>query len=163
MTPFALYRYDHNSDKYSSLAICTKNNIHVTYQEYFPTLNAVKFMFSSDNHRVQANISFLLVYRKNNSNILGFINGIDYLLRSNPIDIILGDFNINYFNSKDMEPLTSLMESLDYLQIVKMPTFISGSLLDHVYVRQANKGNIDSSVISVYYSDHDAIKITVRI
>ena len=62
-----------------------------------------------------------------------------------------------------MEPLTSLMESLDYLQIVKMPTFISGSLLDHVYIRQANKGNIDCSVISVYYSDHDAIKITLRI
>ena len=64
LTPFALYRYDHNSDKYSSLAICIKKNIHVTYQEYFPTLNAVKFMFSSDNHRVQVNISFLLVYRK---------------------------------------------------------------------------------------------------
>ena len=62
-----------------------------------------------------------------------------------------------------MEPLTSLMESLGYLQIVKMPKFISGSLLDHVYIRKANKGNIDSSVISVYYSDHDAIKITVRI
>ena len=85
LTPFVLYRYDHNSDKYSSLAICIKNNIHVTYQEYFPTLNAVKFMFSSDNPRVRVNISSLLVYRKNNSNILGFINGIDYFLRSNPI------------------------------------------------------------------------------
>ena len=62
-----------------------------------------------------------------------------------------------------MEPLSSLMQSLDYLQIVEIPTFISGSLLDHVYIRQAKKINIDSSVINVYYSDHDAIKITIRI
>ena len=163
LSPFSLYRYDHNSDKYSSLAICIKKKFHVTNQEYYPTLNAVRFMFTFNNHRSHVNISLLLIYRKNNSNILDLINGIDYLVRSNPIDIILGDFNINYFSSNDMEVLSSLMQSLDYLQIVAMPTFISGSLLDHVYIRQANKLDIDSSVINVYYSDHDAIKITIRI
>ena len=39
--------------------------------------------------------------------------------------------------------------------------FLSGSLLDHVYVKHANKDMIHSSVISVYYSDHDAIRITI--
>ena len=110
LSPFSLYRYDHNSDKYSSLAICIKKKFHVTNQEYYPTLNAVRFMFTFNNHRsYDVNISLLLIYRKNNSNILDLINGIDYLVRSNPIDIILGDFNINYFSSKDMEPLSSLM------------------------------------------------------
>ena len=140
-----------------------QKKFHVTNQEYYPTLNAVRFTFTFNNHRSHLNISLLLIYRKNNSNILDLINGIDYLVRSNPIDIILGDFNINYFSSNDMELLSSLMQSLDYLQIVEMPTFISGSLLDHVYIRQANKLDIDSSVINVYYSDHDAIKITIRI
>ena len=29
LTPFTLYRHDRNSDKFSSLAICIKNNIHI--------------------------------------------------------------------------------------------------------------------------------------
>ena len=37
LTPFALYSYDHNSDKFSSLAICIKHNIHILHQEHFPT------------------------------------------------------------------------------------------------------------------------------
>ena len=163
MTPFTLYRYDHNSDKYSSLALCIRKNIHIISQEYFVALNAVRFTISSDNNIEKTNLCILLVYRKNNSSILEFVNGIDYLLRSNDVDIILGDFNINYFNNKDMEPLTLLMESLHYVQIVKIPTFISGSLLDHIYIKEANKANVDNSVISVYYSDHDAVGIRVTV
>ena len=41
LTPFALYSYDHNSDKFSSLAICIRHNIHILHHEHFPTLNAI--------------------------------------------------------------------------------------------------------------------------
>lgn len=54
------------------------------------------------------------------------------MLRAHTVDILLGDFNINYFNSKDREPLILLMESLYYMQIVKGPTFISDSLLESI-------------------------------
>ena len=37
LTPFALYSYDHISDKFSSLVICIKHNIHILHQEHFPT------------------------------------------------------------------------------------------------------------------------------
>ena len=107
-------------------------------------------------------LSFI-VYRKNSSNILQFVNSLDYLLRAHTIDIILGHLNINYFNGKDVEPFASLMASFSYVQIVKKPTFISGSLLDHVYIKQPIEPNIHCSVISVYYSDHDAIRITIPI
>ena len=115
-----------------------------------------------DTNNVQEplNLSFLLVYRKNSSSILDYVNGMDYLLRAHSIDIILGDLNINFFNTTDIQPLTNLMQSLNYVQIIDKPTFISGSLLDHVYVRQAIHANIHSSVVSVYYSDHDAVRIT---
>jgi hypothetical protein len=50
--------------------------------------------------------------------------------------MVLGDLNINFFNSTHSQSLISLMESLNYTQIVTEPTFISaGSLLDHVYVK----------------------------
>ena len=55
------------------------------------------------------------------------------------------------------------MESFNYIQIVTKPTFISsGSLLDHVYVRSTKFQIIENCVVNVYYSDHDAIKITVQ-
>ena len=70
----------------------------------------------------------------------------------------LGDFNTNYFNATDSQPLISLMESLNYTQIATEPTFVSaGSLLDHVYVKPTSIQIINSSVVSVYYSDHDAV------
>ena len=66
-----------------------------------------------------------------------FVSGIDYLLRAHSIDIILGVLYVNVFNTIDMQPLTNLMESFNYVQIINEPTFISGSLLDHVYVKQS--------------------------
>ena len=163
LTPFTLYRHDHNSDKFSSLGICIKSTIHIVYHKHFVNLNAVKFQVAFGNNVEQQNISFLLVYQKNSSKILQFVNSLDYLLRAHTIDIILGDLNINYFNGKDVEPLASLMASFSYVQIVKKPTFMSGSLLDHVYIKQPIEPNIHCSVISVYYSDHDAIRITIPI
>ena len=54
-----------------------------------------------------------------------------------------------------------LMTSLDYKQVVQSPTFVSaGSLLDHVYVK-GNFQTIQCSVLAVYYSDHDAVKISI--
>ena len=161
LTPFTLYRHDHNSDKFLSLGICIKSNIQIVYQEHYPTINAVEFQVSCNNNILQQNVTFLLVYRKNDSDISVFINGLNYLLRTHTIHIVLGDFNINYYSCKEVKPLTSMMESLNYVQIVKRPTFLYGSLLDHVYVQHARQNMIHSSVISVYYSDHDAIRITI--
>ena len=85
------------------------------------------------------------------------------MLNSYSIDIILGDFNINYLNDNQVQPLKYLMESFNYMQIVTRPTFISsGSLLDHVYVRPTVFQIIENYVVNVYYSDHDAIKIVVQ-
>ena len=107
--------------------------------------------------------TFLLLYRKQSSNILQYVDCLKYMLNSYNIDIILGDFNINYLNDNQVQPLKSLMESFNYTQIATKPTFISsGSLLDHVYVRSTKFQIIDNYVVNVYYSDHDGIKITVQ-
>jgi len=163
LNPFTMYRQDHISDKYSSLALCTKTNIQITQQEYFPSVNAVKFV-ATINTSIQRQLSFLLLYRQNSSNVSQFINSIEYLLSSDAIDIILGDFNINYFNEKDIRPLECLMHSLNYVQIVQTPTFISaGTLLDHIYMKPTAFDIIHNAVISVYYSDHDAVKVSLHL
>ena len=61
------------------------------------------------------------------------------MVTTHAIDLVLGDVNINHFSCKDVEPLTSMMESLHYTQIVQRPTFLSGGLLNYVYIKHANK------------------------
>ena len=159
LQPFQIFRQDHNTDKYLSMAICIKNTFAVKDHEYVSSLNALKFVLT-DN--IQQSCSFLLLYRKNNSNISMYLEVLEYILNSSKIDIVFGDFNINYLNQTQCQPLISLMESLGYTQIVTEPTFVSsGSLLDHVYVKTTVQV-VQNYVASVYYSDHDAVVTTVQ-
>ena len=161
LQPFTLLRQDHVSDRFSSLALCAKNNIEFKEYEYFPAINAIKFLLI--NHITDISQSIILLYRKHSSNILQYINGIRDILISYDIDLVLGDFNINFFNNDQIEPLKTLMDSLHYIQVVQSPTFVSaGSLLDHVYVKCSHRHTIKCSVLAVYYSDHDAIKISIN-
>ena len=92
-----------------------------------------------------------------------YIEALEYVLNSCRIDMVLGDFNTNYFNATHAQPLMSLMESLNYIQIVTKPTFVSaGSLLDHVYVKPTCIQVIKNSVVSVYYFDHDAVVTSIQ-
>ena len=75
--------------------------------------------------------------------------------------MVLGDFDVNEFSDKDSAELKSrLEESLDFQQVVKKRTFISGSLLDHVYVKLGKFKSVTTTIISVYSSDHDAVIIS---
>ena len=65
-----------------------------------------------------------------------YVDEIKRILTYNSIDMILGDFNINYLNDSESKVLKTLMEdTLQYTQIVKSPTFVSsGSLIDHICI-----------------------------
>lgn len=161
LQPFTLLRQDHVSDRFSSLALCAKNNIAIKECEYFSAINAIKFLLV--NHVTDISQSVILLYRKHSSNILDYINVIKDILISYDIELVLGDFNITFFNHDQIKPLKTLMDSLHYIQVVKSPTFVSaGSLLDHVYVKCSHCHTIKCSVLAVYYSDHDAIKISIN-
>ena len=158
--PFQLYRQD-NSDKYSSLAVFSRNSVEIIDYQYFSYLNALKVIITSSATKQKR--SLILLYRKHGTNIQQYIDNMKYLLNQHPVDMILGDFNINYLNDNEIKPLKTLMNSLNYEQIVQSPTFVSaGSLLDHVYINRTMCNVIQNSVISVYYSDHDAVKISIN-
>ena len=73
---------------------------------------------------------------------------------------VLGDFNIEYqTNSK----LKQFMDSKKCSQLIKHPTFDSGSLIDHVYINEKmGQFGVKSFQHSVYYSDHDYVSILIR-
>ena len=64
----------------------------------------------------------MLLYRKQSLNNRQYINSIKQTLNDNDINIIFGDFNINYLSDDEIKPLKSLMTSLDK-QVVQSPTF----------------------------------------
>ena len=161
LNPFTIYRQDHTSHRFCSLAVCIKNHLHINDYKYFPCINAIKNVVV--NNKYQSHITLLLLYRKHNSSIVQFVERLRFIINNHDIDIILGDFNINFFNDDEMKPLNDMMNSSNYTQVVQSPTFISsGSLLDHIYVKSLFLHKIIHSVIPVYYSDHDAIKIIIE-
>ena len=125
------------------------------------SINALKFaIFNSLTNR---SISFLLLYGKDTTNIHEYINK---LLSVSPIDIIMDDFNINYFNDTTIMHLKELMNFYAYKQVVQSATFVqSGSLLDHIYVKQTDDYKLkvlETNIVSVYYSNHKVIEIVLN-
>jgi hypothetical protein len=106
--------------------------------------------------------TFLLLYRRQSINIQQYLNYLANVLNMYTIDLVFGDFNIDFLNDSQHQPLRLLMESSSLKQVVNYPTFISGSLLDHVYVRTTSLYIIQNVVINVYYSDHDAIRLIIQ-
>lgn len=159
-----LYRQDHPTDRFLSLALCTRRSIETKEHEYFPQVNAMKFVIIlNTSTTMRPNFRVLFLYRKNNSNIIQYVSHLRNILGTYPIDIILGDFNINYLNDDSIRPLKSLMTSLGYSQFVQSPTFVSsGNILDQIYLKTTKFDIIENTVISVYYSDHDAVKISIK-
>ena len=52
----------------------------------------------------------------------------------------------------------------DHVQIINKPTHMSGSLIDHVYIKEALMEEFftNPSVENVYFSDHDALRIVIE-
>ena len=145
--------YDNNDNQYSSVASCIKPFVEICDHEHFTAgfskITILKNLFS--------NINILLVYRKPNDSLSSFLEVLHYLMQARNIDIILGDFNINGLIPN---PASSLLED-DYELILKEPTHLSGSMLDHVYISKQLliEINVDAFVCTLFFSDHDAIKI----
>ena len=160
--PFNLNRQD-NNDRYLSLGICNRDKVHVSDRLYFSEVNAVKFtaiFVNNSNYK----ITVLLLYRKHGTYLGSFVNRLCNIISAYSIDMILGDFNINYFDDKQSQELKRILErELGYKQIVTEPTFVTGgSLLDHVYLKVNKFEIIKNDIVSVYYSDHEAVKIFLK-
>ena len=161
--PFILHRQDNSDNRYSSLAFCNKTTVYIKEKEYLPVINALLFT-AVFIRRENCEIRFLFLYRNKAANVHDFVNNLNDITNWYTIDVILGDFNINYFDEKESHSLKNIFEStLGYQQIVSKPTFLSGSLLDHVYIRSHKFKSVDNAVIGVYYSDHDAVKILLHL
>ena len=59
---------------------------------------------------------------------------LEYLLATNSIDIVVGDFNFDFL--KKSENNLFLNHFAEHVQIINKLMHISGSLIDHVYIKK---------------------------
>ena len=87
---------------------------------------------------------------------------LQYLLATNSIDIVAGDFNFDFL--KMSENNLFLNHFAEHIEIVNKPTHISGSLTDHVYIKKTLMEEFFANAIveNIYFSDHDAIRIVIE-
>ena len=106
-------------------------------------------------------INIILVYRQNQMRKEDFLYLIQHLQSQvDNVQIILGDFNIDYLKP-DCDFLRNNLQN--YEMVVQSATHISGSLIDHIYVEKDFKEEyeIKLQIIPVYYSDHNAIIVNI--
>ena len=109
-------------------------------------------------------VMIVAVYRSPRLNLGYFIPRLEELLLSIGREncehvIIVGDFNEDQLKDGN-HPITGMFANFGYQQTVKGPTSVHGSLLDLVFVKTRTLQHT-TSILPTYYSDHEAIKISL--
>ena len=75
---------------------------------------------------------------------------------------VLGDVNEDLLKMKKIA-FEKKMAKKGFHQLIKEPTCVTGSLIDHIYVNDAMKARgISTAIDSAYYSDHDQLSLFVQ-
>jgi len=137
--------------RFSSLTAYCSDMVNVLSQ--FNEIDGISVLEISKNHLV---FKILFLYRKRDWDMLDFYQTLHYLIETMDIDFVMGDFNL-----KPNEQLNNLLGSYELL--VNEPTQLSGSILDHVYVKKCilNNYNIIVRIESVFFTDHELVLINV--
>ena len=103
------------------------------------------------------------IYRSQDGSLKTLINNLQDIINLDKTTLILGDVNICQIERPKNKLCTFLAEQ-SFKQIIKKATHIDGGHIDHAYIM--NKGNYEEDphveTIAKYYSDHDAICITLK-
>ena len=109
-----------------------------------------------------SNLDVINTYRSSNGHSVELLNNLLRMLPEKRAVIITGDFNICYQMNRTNRLIQGL-ETNGFRQLVHEATHIRGRHIDHAYWRDS-EGTWSEPVVdrySPYYSDHDAIGLTI--
>jgi hypothetical protein len=96
-------------------------------------------------HSLSHTIIIITVYRSPTGNIAYFLNNLEAApnqVYNNTVDILCGDFNVNYFNdNQNKQLLNSLLTSYSLYGITDFPTRIhnnSHTVMDNIFINKFN-------------------------
>ena len=138
-------------DAYASKKGSAKHELDITENN----MQIIKFTSPS--------IDIINIYRSANCHSVELLNNILKVTPDKKPVLITGDFNICYLVNRTNRLIQGL-ERNDFQQLVKEATHIRGRQIDHAYWKDPN--NTWSEPVlerySPYYSDHDAICLTIK-
>ena len=107
-------------------------------------------------------LDILNVYRSSASSTDNFCSKVKEMIISSDAPIIFGDFNICGQREK-LSKIPRFLSACGLTQLVNEATQIRGRQIDHIYVKNTLKSEVlDIERHSVYYSDHDALLLTLK-
>ena len=110
-----------------------------------------------------------MMYLKNNTPQNSFWAYLSDIADMFQPDILLGDFNANFFDKaiadkvKQSLPNYTILTGHENKLYQAGGTHIDGSMLDYILLKNDSAFNIDDFFIkSLYFSDHDLVKVVFR-
>ena len=105
----------------------------------------------------------LLLYKNNRTKRDVFVHFLAQCIERHSVDIILGDFNVNGFETNDDPVSSDLLQHYELL--VDFPTHIDGGMLDQVWIRKDLMNTFEMRFLRkcLNISDHDAVKISLTL
>ena len=105
--------------------------------------------------------TLMLLYRKQSMQTEESFQILQFLLATNYIDILVGDFNHNLLKVSERHLLDTFTH---HIQKVIKPTHISRSLIDHVYIRKTlmEESSTNVSVKNIYFLDDDSLRNAIE-
>ena len=133
-----------------------KSNIFTPVDDYVTAKMQISKFSSID-------LDVISVYRSDRGNPNEMIGKLLSMIEEGKTTIITGDFNICYRDSQNHRFIRGMHE-LRLNQLVQEATHIQGRLIDHVYwidpLNQWQPPELER--YSPYYSDHDALLVTLK-
>ena len=112
---------------------------------------------------LSSNLDIINTYRSSNGHSVELLNNLLRMTTDKRPVLITGDLNICYKMNKTNRLIQGL-EANGFKQLVKEATHIRGRLIDHAYWRDL-VGTLSEPEVdrySPYYSDHDALGLTIN-
>ena len=148
-------------DRYQNIGFCLSKCIKIDKRENLPGVTILETIEDSFCTNI---IRILLLYCGSISSLTIFYNRLLLFLSTCEVfDIVLGDFNITALaNGNDLRNKLS-----EYQLLNRELTHISEFPMDHVYIRREAVQNFSletiQTTVSVYFSDHEAVKFKLRL
>ena len=146
----------------NSLMKCGKGKgIATYYRSMFKFVKEVKmpkFQIAKFRHAI---LDVISIYRSQAGNSLEVLDQLCKLIDSDIVTLITGDFNICFIENFNNRLIQGILD-LGFNQLVHEATHICGRHIDHAYFLDPS-GRLNAIIErhSTYFSDHDAICVTI--
>ena len=165
---FSMLYNNSEEDKYSSLAFACRVDItvdQINCQNRLMIMKVSKPTMLSDTGE-PFSCTIAMMYRKNNTPQNSFWTYISNIAEMFKPDLLIGDFNANYFQQsvadkvRDSLPDYTVLTGNENELYHAGGTHIDGGMLDYVLLRKNSAFNLANFYVkSLYFSDHDLVKV----